>query len=928
MTGAAKAYNSTIVDDNNRQLDCDIVATSRVYDPEAEDVFGYGYFSLQVHVSQRVAVKSFNQTLYLEVVQAIVEAGFDVVGGGQREFRNSLYVNSLFRSIISIKIRRGLATPVEPPSSNPTMSPTTTPSDSPSQKPSISPTIIPSVKPSTAPSEFPSFVLSASPSATPSNSPSFYSSMIPSIRPTEIPSRIPSTSPSREPSTSPSRIPSTSPSRNPTLIHIPDINYNAATEEKSTAIPRNLLLIAGILGASIVFAVMSLVVCLLCYRYRKKDRERYIFPSAVPLSQNNGHLIPGIVELGGDRQSLADTTLGDRTVDGARMRYSSPPLQKALESFDENSLFTTPFPIDEPEQRATAITPQYIQTSLSGHLMTTLEYEERVVFAASESVSDDSSEATEIPLTSKENIEGPTDTILTASLSIPVDIDSGEPQYDDILVTKIAPLDPQPSATSENDDFSCIPSDLDVWSFDFEDFDRGSDFYKGEFPSKSSSLSSSASTRQIKNMPSSRLLGDDKAEVSSVEENLKPIQTFSDGKNKRIANTLALTLENFVDKNGMNDIKNSSSALTSNREKKPSYGIANRKNKDGKLTSSPTSSRESQSSKNTNVSHFSRKTRTGAPTLENLSNGLVNTLTDLFDRMAIPKVTPEGNEVLYSDRTGSNIRSLSGEQNALEFIKSTSDDDSGMSASPWLMETIENTLGPKSINADIASMSGKSQKSYYSKFKVPQSRKNGSEVSDGNRKNESEASYGSSSNSYSRFSSRNIGSIMSAVSSSMSTDILAQKQPEEISFVKTSRYTLEDGIKRLEMQLAALDQKDNDDTTSSVTMSSITGGSFSSISARSRIGRNRKRVLVIVPPGKLGVILADQHDGNGTVINSIKKGSPVTGILKPGDRLVAVDEMTVNEMSCSQITSLIASRSDRERRFTVMTTVANQNKTT
>eukprot|EP00536_Pseudo-nitzschia_multiseries_P007786 jgi/Psemu1/305221/fgenesh1_kg.187_\ len=161
----------------------------------------------------------------------------------------------------------------------------------------------------------------------------------------------------------------------------------------------------------------------------------------------------------------------------------------------------------------------------------------------------------------------------------------------------------------------------------------------------------------------------------------------------------------------------------------------------------------------------------------------------------------------------------------------------------------------------------------------------------------------------------------------MSADIIAQKQPEEISFVKTSRDTLEDGIKRLELQLAALDQKENDDTTSSVTMSSITAGSFSTISARSRTVRNRKRVLVIVPPGKLGVILADQHDGNGTVINSIKTGSPVTGVLKPGDRLIAVDEVAVIEMSCSQITSLIASRADRERRFTVMTTVVNQSKT-
>ena len=81
-----------------------------------------------------------------------------------------------------------------------------------------------------------------------------------------------------------------------------------------------------------------------------------------------------------------------------------------------------------------------------------------------------------------------------------------------------------------------------------------------------------------------------------------------------------------------------------------------------------------------------------------------------------------------------------------------------------------------------------------------------------------------------------------------------------------------------------------------------------------------------VPPGKLGVILADQHDGNGTVINSIRGGSPVERILKPGDKLIAVDDIAVVGMTCSQITSLIASRADQERRFTVMTTIIKKKK--
>jgi len=168
-----------------------------------------------------------------------------------------------------------------------------------------------------------------------------------------------------------------------------------------------------------------------------------------------------------------------------------------------------------------------------------------------------------------------------------------------------------------------------------------------------------------------------------------------------------------------------------------------------------------------------------------------------------------------------------------------------------------------------------------------------------------------------------MASIMSRAAASMAAhENYAQRAPEEISFSKPSRSTLEDGIKRLEEQLAALDEENNDEVASSVTMSSVTFGSYSTLSARtSKSHRNRKRVLVVVPPGRLGVILEDHHNGRGTIVTSIKSESPCAGILKPGDRLVAVDEVAVLHMTCSQITSLIAARADRERRFSIMRTV-------
>ena len=1028
MTQAASVYNSTIVRDNGdetdltntttdtdtdtdtaittntdeglRPLGCDIVATSRVYNPEAEDVFGSGYLSLQVHVSQKVVVESSNQTLYLEVVQSVVEKGFDVVSGGQREFRTNLYENSsLFRSVISVRIQRGLTSPVPPPSSAPTRRPSRTPTVTPvSKRPTGLPTSIPTTgRPSGKPSSKPTISPTIRPSATPSMVPSGFPSLIPSTSPSKLPSFVPSTIPSAIPSMQPTRNPSDIPSETPTTIPIPrSSNANANTSDGSSFF-NNPVVVAGILGASVVFAAMSCLVCFLCYKYQRKPRRYRTFRSPVPLSQNNSNYIPGIVELGDDHRSLADTTLGDHTVGGAGFKRQQqqqdrrPPIQRGMGSFDENSLYTTPSRIDEPEPRASAILTlplsqtlplPSISSSLSSNLMTPLEYEDGVVFLESDSVSEDSyknintNEGVQSPLSSNTNSIPRSNRqhhlgITPLTTSLPIDTDSSEPYYGEGKITKIEPIaEPHPSNALGHDDFNRIPSDLDVWSCDFEDFDRGSDFYKGEAQSKSPSLSSSASTHRMNNvLPSSSLLGKRAAEKSPAEGNPKPIHTATSGMSKE---KILPTAEPgaFMTRKLPHT---SSIALRWRTETKPMPTMPKQETNDENKAPMFPEEDKSQSSKKTTVSDMSKDTKTGAPTIdclsngimsslkdgvslgngivnslkdgapkidsfsngivsslrdgapniESLGNGLVSSLTDMFDRMAIPKITPEGNESLCSEPTAdSRIGSRSGAKAAKVgsfgvVSKTVSDDDSGISASPWLMEKIENTLGPKSVNADLASMTSKSKKSRHTEKSKPRII---GHKSRNRNKNGSEVSFGSKS-SYSRFSSPDVASIMSKVSSSMSADMFGQETPEEISFARNSRSTLQENIKRLESQLEALDGKEEkNDAASSVTMSSVTWASFSTISARSKTYRNRRQVHVYVPPGKLGVILADQHDGNGTTITSIKSGSPVERILKPGDKLIAVDEIAVVEMSCSQITSLIASRADQERRFTIMTT--------
>ena len=887
-----------------------------MYDPEAEDIFGSGFFAFQVHVSYRIIVESSNQSLYLEIIQEIVEEGFDIVSNGQRQFRSSLHTNPLFLSVISVKTRSGLTPPVEPPTPKPTRSPTYQPTASPTDKPSKKPTMSPTVKPTGEPTGNPSKNPTQNPSMTPSFSPSVSPSTMPSNGPSELPSLNPSEKPSNIPSLFPSYGPSTSSSASPSASSstatTPDL---AQYTSRSRFLVNNGAVIAGIVGTSVLFISVCLLITLFCYKYRmKKPRERYPFPTEVALSQNiHGSYVPGIVELGDEQQSLADTTLGDQEAGliWTQRKYdSSQQAIQPLGSFDENSLYTTPFEVDEEEYRATIMPIPTVRTHSSLSLMTPLEYEDRVVFPSSGSTIDEfSEEDVEFPLSLKRNKDSPAGTAGTATTttntSIPVDVDSNEPYYDDLKITKIEPLDPRSSAELENEDFTRNPSDLDVWSCDFEDFDRGSDFYRGEESSRSTSLSSSASTHQINNG----------TPASILSKGARCLDTIKD--------EVALSTPTTV--------------LQSKVGKDPNAFVAAdgiEKNSEKLTPSSPESSKASRSSsKKSTISNLSRKAKSGTDEYRPHHNsrdgnnnyvrsgGLVSPLTKLFESMVIPAVTPEGNESEHSGRTGSKSGSLREVSKSSGVVISDDDDDSGMSASPWLLEEIENTLGPKGVNADISSLSGKSSiRSNHSKSKR--------QPNNGTRRNGSEASFGSSN---SRFSHHDVASIMSAVSSSMSTtDILLDQQPEEISY-STSRSTLEDGIKRLEMQLAALDQdQDNiEDSTSSVTMSSITGASFAtSISARSRhtTGRSTKgrRVLVLVPSGKLGVILTDQHDGKGTIISSIKNGSPVDGILKQGDKLIAVDDVRVEKLSCSQITSLIASRADRERRFTVITNSFNQ----
>ena len=219
------------------------------------------------------------------------------------------------------------------------------------------------------------------------------------------------------------------------------------------------------------------------------------------------------------------------------------------------------------------------------------------------------------------------------------------------------------------------------------------------------------------------------------------------------------------------------------------------------------------------------------------------------------------------------------EADALEDQKSVSSSSTGLS-NPWLYDAVEQTLGPRSSTADMESLSGRSNRSGKSH------KSNNSYKS--HRSHKSNRSYNVPPSG--KYKGRGEGRIRSAAASIASyksnhTPLAPRTLDPDLTRLET----------RLERQLAALHQTGMDPVTDQVTASSIT---LSSLGAKTRstfssklthtgakMVQKKRPVIIEVPPGKLGIVLADRHNGRGTVVSEVRPGSSFKGMLSPGDKL-------------------------------------------
>lgn len=629
---------------------------------------------------------------------------------------------------------------------------------------------------------------------------------------------------------------------------------------KQEAIPDHLL-VAAISAAVVMFVVIASIICCLCWRTRKPKHSKPAFALTTKDGQlgpeNLTNTIPGFVEL--DQQSLADTSLGEQTAGGFRRPRSAnkaKPIPKPIrqtQSFDENSLYTTPFSIQQDN-----ISPYHQPAkgrliSSSQVLHHNSDYDKKILYPISDSTttssdghsSNDAPSSSEGPRTNMASTIGAESSrVMVPSTGISIG-GSTKTASGVVLVNNIT----RAQMVSQAIDEGSSAYDIDTWSYDYEEFDRDPDQYELQARSRSPSHSS-RSTTKAKNL-------------SSVLSTRNGNSVHDSRKVGVIDNVARQHLPDPPEQILQNRWSQWSSMVQSGSFKGP-------EGKENNRGSSPLSKLLDSVSQVVSLSPIRSQGR------------------------IIPAVTPEETESdidqptesSWSKEDESTLIGLQFKDEASESSVST-----GISDSPWLFDKVEESLGPRSLTADMESLSGRSNLS--TKSPSHRSRAGGS------------------------IAARSVGSKISYHSS------IAQQS--EASFAPR---TLEHDLKRLEKQLEALD---NDVTsTSSAGVSSITAASLARASAITLRGapkmNGKKKLVVMVPPGKLGVILANRHDGKGTVVSEIRDSSPLHQMLLPGDKLIGVDDVDVTCMVVSQITSLMASRADRERRLTVVTSVAQQYK--
>lgn len=77
---------------------------------------------------------------------------------------------------------------------------------------------------------------------------------------------------------------------------------------------------------------------------------------------------------------------------------------------------------------------------------------------------------------------------------------------------------------------------------------------------------------------------------------------------------------------------------------------------------------------------------------------------------------------------------------------------------------------------------------------------------------------------------------------------------------------------------------------------------------------------VLVPPGKLGIVIANQKYSLGTVISSVHPSSALSKQVLPGDRILENDEEDVSQLNMTEISKIISCTYEFEKKLVLLAT--------
>lgn len=223
---------------------------------------------------------------------------------------------------------------------------------------------------------------------------------------------------------------------------------------------------------------------------------------------------------------------------------------------------------------------------------------------------------------------------------------------------------------------------------------------------------------------------------------------------------------------------------------------------------------------------------------------------------------------------------------------------------PWLFDAVEQTLGPRSPDADLDSISVRSNRSGMSNRSNRSNKSNRSSQSKPRAKHHPPPAHHRNSpvpvqkkaiDSMDNSSQRGHGKFPlspSAVSRVRSNPIKRSGEYKSDFDGPILPRSLENDLKRLEANLqeavSRIKPTTGTDQLSASSFSLSSSGVGKSLPRHHSSERNKSsgtQMVVVVPPGKLGVILADRHDGKGTVVSEVRSSSAMSGMLTPGDKL-------------------------------------------